>query len=44
MVEIGATVLRDANHVTAPAALRDIDEKTVAGFLWKKAESDDFPD
>ena len=42
MVEIISPVLGDADHVAAAAALRDVDEKTVAGFLRQKAEADDL--
>jgi hypothetical protein len=43
MVEIGASVLSDANHVTAPITLRDVDQKTMAGFLGQKPKTDDLP-
>jgi hypothetical protein len=37
MIEIGASMLGDTNHVAGGAALGDIDEEPVAGFLWQKA-------
>ena len=43
MVEIGAPVLGDANHVGGPAAPGDVYEKDMAGFLGQKAETDDLP-
>jgi hypothetical protein len=39
VVKIGAAMLGNANHLPAAAALRDIDEKAVAGFLRQKAEA-----
>ena len=42
MVEISAAVFGDADHVAAAAALRDVDEKAVAGLLRQKAKADDL--
>jgi len=42
MVEVISPVLGDRDHIIAPAALRDIDEKAVSGFLRQKAKTDDL--
>jgi hypothetical protein len=42
MIEVIAPVLGDADHLTAAAALGDVDQKAVAGFFGQKAEADDL--
>jgi hypothetical protein len=42
MVEIVPPVLGNTDDFTGRAALRDVDEKPVTGFLRKKTETDNF--
>ena len=42
MVELVAPVLADADHVTAAAALGDVDQKAMPGLIRKEAETDNI--
>ena len=44
MVEIVATVLGDADHLVASAALGNVDQEAVAGFRRQKTQANDLAD
>lgn len=42
MIEVIAPMLGDADHFATAAALGNVDQKAVAGFLRQKAEANDL--